>query len=178
MHSYVAFLRGINIGGKTALPMGELISIFQSFDVENVQTYIRSGNVVFQSKNKLESCFSEKISKAIENYKNFRPTAFILSSTKLNKAIKANPFNDINGKYIHFYFIKEEPENNDFNQLHAVKSPTEDFRCIGSVFYLHTPDGFENSKIARKVEKIINLPMTARNLNTVSKVQELVNNYR
>lgn len=48
-HQYVAFLRGINVGGNTPIKMQDLTSVFQARGFENVQTVLTSGNVVFES---------------------------------------------------------------------------------------------------------------------------------
>lgn len=154
--------------------MDELCSIFQNLAVEDVQTYIRSGNVVFRSKNTLDDTFSEKVSNDIEALRGFKPAVFILSLAEFEGAVRANPFKNNDGKLVHFYFLKEKTENYDLAQLHLFKSPTEDFSLIDKVFYLYTPDGFQSSKVARKVEKAIDMPMTARNLNTVNKMHGLV----
>lgn len=50
MQTWIALLRGINVGGSNILPMAQLRSDLESLDLENVRTYIQSGNVVFDSK--------------------------------------------------------------------------------------------------------------------------------
>jgi uncharacterized protein (DUF1697 family) len=52
MSTWVAFLRGINVGGKNSLPMKELVAMLESIGARNVKTYIQSGNAVFQSMEK------------------------------------------------------------------------------------------------------------------------------
>ena len=64
MESYIALIRGVNVGGKNSLPMKELTTLFLSQGYKNVQTYIQSGNVVFQSLRKLGVKDSGNIEKA------------------------------------------------------------------------------------------------------------------
>ena len=52
MQTYIALLRGINVGGHKKVPMAELRELLTNSKLKNVQTYIQSGNVVFQSSNK------------------------------------------------------------------------------------------------------------------------------
>ena len=49
MNTYVAFLRGINVGGKNKLNMNDLVQLFENLSFKNIKTYIQSGNVIFQS---------------------------------------------------------------------------------------------------------------------------------
>ena len=63
MKTYIALLRGINVGGKHSLPMKELTQILVELGYENIKTYIQSGNVVFQSKHKLTDKSGHDISK-------------------------------------------------------------------------------------------------------------------
>ncbi len=46
---YIAMLRGINVGGQKIIKMGNLKSIFESLQFQNIKTYIQSGNVIFES---------------------------------------------------------------------------------------------------------------------------------
>jgi len=52
MKSYIALFRGINVGGKNVLPMKALKALLENLDLQNVKSYIQSGNVVFQSNEK------------------------------------------------------------------------------------------------------------------------------
>ena len=52
MNAYIALLRGINVGGHKKVPMAELRELLTKSGFQNVQTYIQSGNVVFQSSEK------------------------------------------------------------------------------------------------------------------------------
>lgn len=176
MHTYIALIRGINIGRQTALSMDELVAILKRLGMKNIQTYIQSGNAIFQCKNNLKSTFSENISSSIENSRGFRPSVILLSFAELEGAIKANPFNTADGKLLHFFFMKDTNQSADLKNLSAIKLPSEEFRLIKNVFYLYTPDGFRYSKVARKIEKAMNVPVTARNWNTVKKIQEMIDN--
>lgn len=48
MNTYIALLRGINVGGNNKLAMRELVSLLEGLGLRNVKTYIQSGNIVFQ----------------------------------------------------------------------------------------------------------------------------------
>ena len=64
---YVAFLRGINVGGKNMIKMETLRGSFEALGFENVKTYINSGNIVFETARTDDKKLAERIEKAIEN---------------------------------------------------------------------------------------------------------------
>ncbi|MCA9364814.1 MAG: DUF1697 domain-containing protein [Candidatus Moranbacteria bacterium] len=72
MSIYIAFLRGINVGGKNKIEMARLKKCFESLGYENVSTYINSGNVLFQTKESDGKKLVTEIEKAIEKKLNWR----------------------------------------------------------------------------------------------------------
>jgi uncharacterized protein (DUF1697 family) len=87
MNTYIALLRGINIGGKNILPMKELVTILETLGYENIQTYIQSGNVVLRSSKKVGVKDAAEISGAIFRKKGFEPKVLLLSAKQLQDAI-------------------------------------------------------------------------------------------
>jgi uncharacterized protein (DUF1697 family) len=78
MNTYITLLRGINVGGRNKLPMRELVQLLEELGLENVKTYIQSGNVVFQSKRTDRAKLSAEISEAIGESHGFTPQIFVL----------------------------------------------------------------------------------------------------
>lgn len=173
MKTFIALFRGINVGGHNRLSMQELAAILEKLGLKNISTYIQSGNAVFQSTEKSGSGLAEEISlavgNAIESAKGFKPAIMLISLD----AIEHNPFDTSNGKALHFIFLADEPTHADLKQLEAPRSVSEEFKLIGKVFYLYTPDGFGRSKLAAKIEKALGVPTTARNWNTVDKLRSM-----
>ncbi len=174
MNSYVALLRGINVGGHNSLPMAELAAILEKLSLRNVNTYIQSGNVVFQSKKKPGSAFSETISSTIKTAKGFRPELILFSAAEFEAAINENPFDTSNGKLLHFFFLQGSSKSADLHKLTVLKTSSEEFKLTEGVFYFLTPDGIGKSKLARKVEQILKVPVTGRNWNTVKEIQQMI----
>jgi uncharacterized protein (DUF1697 family) len=176
MQNYIALLRGINVGGHHKLPMKELRILLGELGLENVQTYIASGNVVFQSDRTDTGELTREISSAIEANHGFKPRILLLTGEEIETAVKANPFPDAESdhKSLHFYFLLDEPKNPDLAALQELKQDNESFELIDKVFYLHAPDGIGRSKLAEKVERHLGQPTTARNWRTVSKILEML----
>lgn len=173
MNTYVALLRGINVGGNNLLPVKALTAIIEGMGCDNVRTYIQSGNAVFESKRELPKGFSEAFGAAVHRGHGFKPHVLLLPAADLARAIKANPFPVADGKALHFFFLDSSPENPDLASLNELKADSEDFVLKERVFYLYTPAGLGRSKLAAKVERALGVPATARNWNTVSKLAEM-----
>jgi uncharacterized protein (DUF1697 family) len=175
MHTYIALLRGINVGGKSALPMKELIAIFERLGVSNVKTYLQSGNVVFQSGSKDISSFSKKLGTAIRERCGFEPQILLIGLAEFEKAIANNPFPaaESEPRSLHLGFLASAPKNPDLKKIESLKKDSEQFCLIGKIFYLYAPEGVGRSKLAASSEKLLGVPMSDRNWNTVCKLKEI-----
>lgn len=175
MKTYVALLRGINVGGRNSLPMKELSEVLSGLEGRDVRTYIQSGNVVFRS-NKSAQSLARSVITEIGRRRGFEPHILVLDEAQFVEAIENNPFSSYRGdpKSLHFGFLDKEPSSPDLGAIEALKAPTEQFSLIGQVFYLLAPDGVGRSKLAAKSEKLIGCAITARNWNTVARLKEML----
>lgn len=175
MNTYIALLRGINVVGKNMLPMKELATLLTGLGLEDVQTYLNSGNAVFRCEAAASASLPGQISSAIERNYGFAPRVMVRSIQELQDAIAANPFSEAESqpKTLHFYFLESPPGQPDLASLEAVKAAGERFRLVDTVFYLHAPDGIGRSKLAARIEKALGVPATARNWRTVSNVMAM-----
>ena len=100
----------------------------------------------------------------------------ILSASAFESALRCNPFPEAaaDPKTLHLLFLASAPDSPDLDALAAVQSPTERFRLIGQVFYLHAPDGIGRSKLATKVEKALGVATTGRNWRTVDNLRKML----
>lgn len=175
MKTWIAFFRGINVGGNNILPMKELVRELEKLGFETAKTYIQSGNAVFQSPRESAETLAEEIGRAVEASHGFMPRVLVLSVDQLADAIASNPFpeGEAEPKTLHLQFLASAPTAPDLDTLRQVQSSTERFHLTDKVFYLHAPDGIGRSKLVTKVEKCLGVPGTARNWRTVQKVWEL-----
>jgi uncharacterized protein (DUF1697 family) len=175
MNTYIALLRGINVGGRNKLRMRDLVQLLEELGLKNVKTYIQSGNVVFQSEPADLAKLSTEISEAIGESHGFTPQIFILNMKAMQKAMSANPFpeGEDEPKSLHLFFLDAIPKDLDLTALEAVQKDSERFELIDDVFYLHAPDGIGRSKLAERVGRGWNVSITARNWRTVNKIMEM-----
>lgn len=173
MNTWVALLRGINVGGNNILPMKDLRTLLEAQEFEDVKTYIQSGNVVFRSGSDDGAALASHIENVIEQKFSFRPPVLLLSADTLNAAIEANPFPDGEPKTVQFCFLFEPAPGTDLEALKELSVPSEQFQLTDTVFYLHAPDGIGRSKLVAKMAQHIPAEMTVRNLRTALKLQEM-----
>ncbi|MGH3090492.1 MAG: DUF1697 domain-containing protein [Rubrobacteraceae bacterium] len=173
MKTYIALFRGINVGGKNALPMKDLVALLEEIGLRNVETYIQSGNAVFQSEETNVSLLSEKITAAIEDSRGFAPRVLLLELEEMEKVVGSNPFSEAEPKNLHTFFLASVPKNPDLDSLENIKSDSERFALEEGVFHLHAPDGIGRSKLAANAEKLLGVSATCRNWRTIRKVMEM-----
>ena len=175
MQKWIALFRGINVGGKNVLPMSELRSDLKGLGLENIRTYIQSGNVVFDSESKNVKVLAQAITERIQRQHGFGPRVLIISRKDLQLAIKANPFPDAvsDPQSLHFFFLDDAPATPNLTALDEAKAPTEAYMIKGKLFFLHAPEGVGRSKLAASAEKYLGVAATARNYRTVEKIAAL-----
>lgn len=179
MPVYIALLRAINVGGKNLLPMKSLVAILQGMGSAKVQTYIQSGNAVFQSADNDPAQLSKQLAAAIQHHHGFAPHTLVIGLEALRKACADNPFPEAQDdpQSLHLGFLAAKPLQPDLGKLSSLKKDSERFHLGDGVFYLHAPEGVGKSKLAAGAEKLLGVPMTDRNWRTIGKLMELASGY-
>ena len=167
MTRYAAFLRAVNVGGTGKLPMAELRLICEGLGFSKVQTYIASGNVVFES-----SLGAAKAKAALEagvaKYLGKPAGIFIRDKAALEVVTAANPFPHAEGNRLMVILMDSSPTR---AIIDAAKFQTNEQVALGNAcLNVHYPTGMGQSKL-----KIPGAEQgTARNMNTITKMLELL----
>lgn len=175
MPTCIAFFRGINVGGRNKLPMKELVRLFEQLGIHGAKTYIQSGNVAFRCSRQQRPEIGRRVAAAVMQHYGFEPGVLVLTVQELEHAVAANPFMDArkDPTSLYLWFLRDAPANPDVERLENLKTDSERFKLDRKVFYLHTPEGFGQSKLAENVEKCLDIDGSARNWQTVTKTLEL-----
>lgn len=168
----VLLLRGINVSGANKLPMAGLRATLTGLGLRRVETYIQSGNAVFES-DIAPPALAEMIRGAIAAGFGFAPEAFVLSAAEIAEALTDHPFADADPARVHCYFLRDRPEP-DAAALRALAQPGDGWHIGPRRFVLHTPAGFGVSKLAERLPRLLPSPMTPRNLRTIAALQAMV----
>ncbi|MBL8124231.1 MAG: DUF1697 domain-containing protein [Pyrinomonadaceae bacterium] len=173
---YVALLRGINVGGNTMIKMAELKKSFESLGLENVVTYVNSGNLAFDSKKTAEKTLVRKLEGVIDKDFGKQLPVMVREQKEIPKIIAANPYAGEfeSHKEMHVLFLREDIPKDKMQQLLDAAPDGERYYAIGRELYCHLPNGVIDSLLGRSfVEKKLKLAVTGRNWRTVEKLAEL-----
>ncbi|MNP25933.1 hypothetical protein D3C76_1187600 [compost metagenome] len=182
MAIYIALLRGINVGGKNMIKMAELKSMFMTLGLSRVQTYIQSGNVLFES-NDDEVSLRKRIEYEIEVVFGFPVIVVVRTLEDLKRISLSCPFTTENiseaeasseGESLYVSFLLEEPSKVGINQLRTYKSDSDEYVVEGREVYLLFRKSIRNSKLANNLHKL-GVPATVRNWKTINKLVALGN---
>jgi uncharacterized protein (DUF1697 family) len=173
--TWVALLRGVNIGSHNKVPMAGLRSLISDIGAEDVQTYVQSGNVVFRS-----ALARDELARRIERElgARFGVDADVVLCTKaeLRRIVAGNPFADDESEptRLHVTFLAEAPERGRTAQLEREEFEPDRFHVTRAAVYLHTPGGYGRTKLSNAYfERKLGVRATTRNWRTVTTLAEL-----
>ncbi len=175
MTGYAGFLRGINVGGNKSFKMDVLKALCTKLGLENVQTYLQSGNVVFSTDRKDTEALAREIESAIEKTVGFPARVILRTKADLKKIVAKNPFGGDRepGKLL-VQFLSGDLSAAGKAMLEKHPGP-EEIRIAGRDVYIYFPNGSGQSKLAAQLtEKKLGAAPTGRNWNTVTKLLELL----
>lgn len=169
----IAMLRGINLGGHHKLSMEALRKHCTGLGLEDVQTYIQSGNLVFRDSGD-PATLTQRLEDGIEARFGFRPPVVLRTAPELRKAIAKNPFagrSGIEPSKLLVVFMAASPARAALNQVLALPCEPEELRASGRELYIYYPEGMARPKIPLvRLEKALQCSSTGRNWNTVLKL--------
>ena len=174
-NAFVAFLRGINLGGRQ-LPMKELVAMFERAGCTSVRSYIQSGNVVFAAPEKVSSGISSTIEKVIRARFKYDAPVVLRSAAELAAVARKNPFlaAGADPKSLHVAFLASAPPATSVAALDPKRSPPDEFVVKGREIYLRFPNGVGKSKFTNAYfDSKLGTTSTIRNWATVLKLLEM-----
>jgi len=172
MRKYVAFLRAINVGGHT-VKMDQLRRIFEALDLGNVETFIASGNVIFDSAAKSTRALEEKIESSLHKTLGYPVATFIRSTTELNSIAKYNPFDHDTQSESALYigFLAKKPTDEAARALISRVTKVDDFHIAGREVFWRVRTKFSESEFSgARLEKTLGMQTTIRNSTTVKRI--------
>lgn len=177
--TYIAILRGINVGGRNKIRMVDLIVKLQPLKFENLRTYIQSGNLVFKAGESPNDEVAEKIKQAIKKEFGFDVPVIVLKQDEWIKIIDRNLFAGDPGKdpkTLHVSFLSAKPQPEDIQKLDEYTDEPNEFSLGGKAIYLYCPNGYSKTKITNNfLEKKLQVTATTRNWATTLKLAQMAN---
>ncbi|WP_413532088.1 DUF1697 domain-containing protein [Empedobacter brevis] len=177
MNTFIAILRGINVSGKKIIKMDVLTKLLEELQLENVTTYMQSGNVVFSTNLNNTKEIGDLIHDKIVESLAFEVPILILTIEKLQKIIDNNPFTkdlEIDKEFLHYTFLANKPLEIDLEKVEKSKTEEEQYFITDDVVYLYCPSGYGKTKLNNNFfENLLNVSATTRNQNTTTALLQL-----
>jgi len=175
--TYVALLRGINVGGNRKVEMAKLKLTFEGLGFEKVKTFIASGNVVFRTSAADKVALAKSIETAVEKDFGFHVDVLLRDLPNIEKLVKALPDDWAETKETRCYamFLWDEVDHPNVLEQLPFNPDIEDMKYLPGVVVWH----IKRTNITKsRVLKIIGTPfykqLTMRNTNTVRKLYDLM----
>ncbi|HLA11129.1 MAG TPA: DUF1697 domain-containing protein [Pyrinomonadaceae bacterium] len=172
MSQYIAFLRAINVGGHT-VKMDRLREIFETLGYANVQTFIASGNVLFEAGAGKALALEKKIELSLKTELGYEVTTFIRKPEELTAIVRHRPLPDenVDGHTLYVGFTTTVPTRNLVERVGALSGAVDELSVNGREIYWLCRKSFSESGISGAlVEKTLGMPVTIRNINTVRRI--------
>lgn len=171
---FIVLFRGINVGGNKAAKMETLRAALTKAGFGSVATYIQSGNVVLTSDMKAEE-LAATVERIFAETFGFASRPTVRSADAWKEMVARNPFPEGAGdhKKLHAVLLDGTPAPDAAERLQEKATATERFAITDAVLYLYTPDGFGTSKLAEALDRVLRVPLTARNWRTVQTLVEM-----
>lgn len=166
---YVAFLRAINVGGHAIIKMADLKKTFEAAGLDNVQTYIQSGNVIFQS-DESETSITQRIEGQLEEVTEYKIHTFVRTIRQVRSIAERPPFTAEAGQSLFVVFLKNKPNRMAQQSMLSYRSPADDFAFNARELYILRRDREKSVFSGNLIEKTLNMPVTTRNLTTITKI--------
>jgi uncharacterized protein (DUF1697 family) len=177
MNTYISILRGINVSGHNIIKMDALQELYKSLGFKNVQTYIQSGNVIFQDTSSDIQNLEKKISEKITVTLGLKIPLLVKEISEFKEISRHNPYltgriEDIN--HLAVTFLSSKPLQQDIDKISTLNFPPDEFIINDKAIYLFCPNGFGNSKLTISFfENKLKVHATTRNWKTTIKLLEM-----
>ncbi len=171
---YVILLRGINVGGNNKLPMADLRTALTDGGLENVRSYIASGNV-FAGSSLGSVELAELVRTVIHDSFGLEIPVLVRTHAELVSVAERNPFEHVKDHAkLAVSFLNQEPSPFSITALLTANPEPEQFVIDGTTMYAYYPNGLGQTKLTPTlIDRKLKTVSTTRNLNTLLKLIEL-----
>ncbi len=178
MPTYISMLRGINVGGSKPIKMADLKAAYEALGLLNVQTYVNSGNVVFDTDKLTVPELVTKLEAQFKKVFGHDIPLIIRDTAALKKVIANNPFlksgREIQEDRLYVTFLAATPAKDLVTNLVVPQSQDDEYVVKGQEIYLYCPMGYGNTKLSNNLfEKKLKVSATSRNWRTTNALYDM-----
>ncbi len=172
---YIAILRGINVGGRRKVLMKDLRELMTTEGFAGVQTYIQSGNIIFEDPENRDTLeLADKIEQLISEKYGFEVSVIVWSAKELRTAVNENPYvRDYGPDRLHLTFLKKEPDGDSLEGIEDYDFPPDLYMVSGKKVFIYCDGKYSDSKLTNKFfEDKLKVTATTRNWRTVQELAD------
>ncbi|MEQ8337240.1 MAG: DUF1697 domain-containing protein [Cyclobacteriaceae bacterium] len=176
MSKYIAMLRGINVSGQKLIKMADLRESMAQLGLEDVVTYVQSGNILFHAHATDLKLLAQKIEGQIKKDFTFDVPCIVRTADYFKKLLTNNDFlqQGKEEKRCYVTFLEEEPNPMLVQKIDPDQYAPEVMIIKGDLVYFYSPDGYGKAKMNNNFfEQKLKVKATTRNWNSVNKLYEL-----
>ena len=169
---YIALLRGVNVGGRV-IKMDQLKLVFESMSLGNVQTFIASGNVIFETPIARAAEIERVIEAGLQKAFKYTVTTFVRTPSEMIAASDQAPFTagDLENAGLYVTFLKTALDKGAATKIMTLRTADDDFAVVGrEVYWLRRRVKERMGEPFPPLEKVIDVPGTMRSITTVRKL--------
>jgi uncharacterized protein (DUF1697 family) len=174
--TFIALLRGINVGGHRIIPMADLRSLCVENGWGSVQSYVQSGNLVFSAAAPAADLETE-LEQLLEQRFGFSVPVIVRAAADWTSYVQSNPFPEASEQEPHRVMLalaKDTPNPDAVAGLRERASECERVALIDDGLWIHFGTGVGKTKLTPVLlDRLVGSPVTARNWRTVLKLGEL-----
>lgn len=178
MTTFIALLRGINVGSTRKLPMAELRALCGELGFAGVQTYIQSGNVVFSADGAAEA-HEALLEQGITRVFGLQVDVMVRTAAQWAQIVAGNPLRaeaEVEPNHVLLGVSKRPPRADAVAKLHERATASERVVAAGEVLWFHYPNGIGGTKWSPAlVDRLVGSPLTGRNWRTVLQLAAMAN---
>jgi uncharacterized protein (DUF1697 family) len=171
MAAFVSLLRGVNVSGRRQIVMADLRASLEAVGLGNVETYLQSGNVVFDTEADSPRELAAAIEGRIGGDLGHHVEVLVLRSEEMRWIAASNPFLSAPGideKWLHATFLFRPASEAAFGELVLPARPGESATLVGQVVWLCLPSGYGRTRLSNAFfERALDTYATTRNWRTV-----------
>lgn len=169
MTTYVAFLRGVNLGGSRAVAMPRLVELGEGLGYADVWTYLRTGNLALTT-DRAPATVERELERALQDEYGAHVDVTVRSAAQLKSVLDANPFPDGSASRVTVAFLAADPPPGVEERLARAATEAEPYAVRGREIWVHYGDGQASSRLAAGFSRIVGVSATTRTAGTAGKL--------
>lgn len=170
MTTYIALLRGINVGGHKKFTKAQQLEMLLGLGYDNTKVYLHTGNWIFETSERKEA-IAQHISEAIQAQFGWKLPILVLPLSEIETIFQDCPFSEEKKKNSYFIILSEQPNEALVKEVALIQYPNEEVVIKNRCIYFYSANGYGRTTFNMNTyEKKLNVQATSRNYNTMTTI--------